>query len=633
MTRAADTIAWVKAWIWLSATASAAGWLLSGIGQLNRTGYAAFAAAVVALFAVTCAQRGIALPKLARWPQWRFRRFFPVCFLILAGLVLAGGVLYAPTNHAGLTYRVPRVLQWFTEDQWFWIHTPNYRMNNRACGMEWLSAPLLLFTKSDRPLFLLNFIPFLFLPGQIFSLFSRLGVKARVAWYWMWILPTGYSFLLQAGSLANDTFPTVYALAAVDFALRARRSGRASEAWYSVIAAALLTGAKASNLPLLLPWAIALAPSWKLLFRPPLLAPWLGGVAVLVSFIPTAALNIAYCGTWSGLNLERTGMEMKNPVVGLWGNALLFLLHNFVPPFFPFAGGWNSSAPAALPTAITEPLNANFEAGYHLLWELPTEDWVGLGFGVSVLWTISILAGWWLSGRSKSRAAKPAAGATSWWRPAILVAPWFALGAYCVKSGMVTGARLISPYYPLVAPLLLLGAGQVAVVRRKWWRATAALLVLLCIPVVVVTPARPLFPALTLFSRLAELKPENRLLTRAHRAYAVYRGRSDPLAAVRALLPPDVRTVGFLADGDDMDLSLWRPFFQRQVKHVLLQDSGEAIRRRGIEWVVVGGAYLAYENADLEDWLRKVDGQRVASTNAIIKVSEGPQPWHLIRLK
>ena len=89
-------------------------------------------------------------------------------------------------------------------------------MNDRACGMEWLSAPVLLFTGSTRGLFLLNFLPFLLLPGLVFSIFTRLGVRARVAWQWMWLLPTGYNFILQAGGIANDTFPTVYALAAVD---------------------------------------------------------------------------------------------------------------------------------------------------------------------------------------------------------------------------------------------------------------------------------------------------------------------------------------------------------------------------------------------------------------------------------
>ena len=184
----------------------------------------------------------------------RFRRALPAAFGLLALLILVGGLLYPPTNHTAVTYRVPRVLQWLAAHQWHWIsNTENFRMNNRACGIEWLSAPLLLFFRSDRALFLLNFVPFLMLPGLIFSLFTRLGVGPRVAWHWMWLLPTGYNFVLQAGSTGNDTFPTVYALAAVDFACRAWISRKPSDLWFSLMTTALLTEAKASNLPLLLP--------------------------------------------------------------------------------------------------------------------------------------------------------------------------------------------------------------------------------------------------------------------------------------------------------------------------------------------------------------------------------------------
>ena len=139
----------------------------------------------------------------------------------MSALIFLGGSIHAPANYTGLAYRAGRVLQWLSHHGWFWIDTEDYRMNDRACGIEWLSAPLLLFTESTRGLFLLNFLPFLLLPGLIFSVFTRLGVRARVAWHWMWLLPTGYNFILQAGGNANDTFPTVYALAAVDFGLRA----------------------------------------------------------------------------------------------------------------------------------------------------------------------------------------------------------------------------------------------------------------------------------------------------------------------------------------------------------------------------------------------------------------------------
>jgi len=558
-------------------------------------------------------------------------------------LVLLGGILYPPTNHTALTYRIPRVLQWLAHGQWFWIHTLNYRMNDRACGIEWLSAPLLLFTKSDRGLFLLNFIPFLLLPGLVFSFFTRIGVHPRVAWQWMWLLPTGYTFLLQAGSVGNDTFPTVFALAAVDFACRAWASRRASDLWHSALAAALLTGAKASNLPLLLPWFVALLPLF-LSRRPasknkstiaswPLVTMLIVLLGLLVSFLPTAILNMRYCGDWSGLALERTGMEMKNPLVGIWGNAFLFVLDNMVPPFFPAASWWNQNALTFLPKAVVTPLVANFESSFHWLWELPTEDWVGLGFGLTWLTVLAVVAG-----RGKSSELRRRDWAlTDALPPAIcrgiLVAGWVALLAYCVKSGMATGARLISPYYPLLLPLLLIGAQQSEIVRRRWWALSVWVVIGMAVPVLVLTPARPLWPARTILSHLQNRYPGHGLLSRALKVYSIYSTRADPLASVRALLPPNLAAVGFLARGDDPDISLWRPYGTRRVEHILVSDSPTNIQQRGIEYIVVGEFNFGLSGTTFADWQKQTGAELVATTNATVRVSEGAQPWYIVRLR
>ena len=463
----------VRIWIWLSVLASAAGWILSALGQLNRGGYVAFFIfAMVACFVLRKSfrvgtetrerveaiagrthsplKRGVnGHRKRVNWRKirWRFRHGLPACFAVLAFLIFLGGALYAPSTHTALTYRLPRVLNWLAEGHWHWIYTPDYRMNNRACGIEWLTAPLLLFMNSDRALFLLNVIPFLLLPGLIFSVCTRLGVRGRVAWQWMWLLPTGYNFLVQAGSAANDTFPTVYALAAIDFACRAWSTRRLSDFWLSLLSVGLLTGAKASNLPLMLPWAILALALWPLVKRRPVTTLLVGLLAALVSFLPTAILNYHYLDDWSGLKLERAGMDMKNPVVGVWGNILLFLLDNFVPPFFPAAGWWNQSALSILPRAIVAPMVANFEDGFHRLGEMPTEDWVGLGLGVSLLMAAAAVGGTMVRpvGRVGLVGRKELPRQL---RRLVLIAPWLALLAYCMKSGMVSGARLISPYYP-----------------------------------------------------------------------------------------------------------------------------------------------------------------------------------------
>jgi hypothetical protein len=609
-----------------------AGWLLSALGQLNMAGYAVFGAAGAAGLWFGRRALGLTSPRgRCHWRKVRarFRRWLPACFAALAFLVFLGGALYPPTNHTAMTYRTPRVLHWLAEGHWHWIHTPNYRMNDRCCGFEWLTAPVLLFAQTDRGLFLINFISFLLLPGLTFSVLRRLGVRPRVAWPWMWLLPTGYNFLLQAGSIGNDTFPTIYALAAVDFGLRAWESRRLSDLWLSILSAALLTGTKATNLPLLLPWGLVVLPLLPRLLRRPAATLALVLLAATVSFLPTAALNIHYCGDWSGLRLERTGMDMKSPMVGVWGNALL-LLKNFVPPFFPQAAWWNQAAPTLLPHALLAPMEANFEQGFTVLWELPMEDGTGIGFGLSWLLLVSVLAAWRV--RSAPAADWPGnASLPRGLRWLVLVAPWGSLLAYAMKSGIVDAPRLISAYYPLLLPLPLIGAGQAVIVRRRWWRAFAWGVVLLAAPVLVLTPGRPLWPAQTVLKKLLALKPGHRLLTRALTVYSVYDVRSDPLAGVRALLPKGLSVVGFLGTSDDIDISLWRPFGARRVEHILLSDSREQIRQRHIQYAVVGEVNLLENHTTFAEWQAKTGAELVATATGTMTVIQGPHSWYIVR--
>jgi hypothetical protein len=148
------------------------------------------------------------------WRLWnkfqkRFQRPGPLLFLIIAALSLLSGALYPALNYDANAYRLPRVMHWLWAGQWHWIHTFDSRMNIAACGMEWLSAPLILFTHNDRFLFLINSFSYLMLPGLIFSVFTRSQVRSRVAWWWAWLLSSGWCFALQAGSVANDSFAAI----------------------------------------------------------------------------------------------------------------------------------------------------------------------------------------------------------------------------------------------------------------------------------------------------------------------------------------------------------------------------------------------------------------------------------------
>lgn len=498
-------------------------------------------------------------------------------------------------------------------------------MNDRACGMEWLMAPVLIFTHSTRGLFLLNFIPFLLLPGLIFSTLSRLGVRPRVAWQWMWLLPTGYDFLLQAGSIANDTFPTLYALAAVNLALRAAKSKNFSDWSSSLLAAALLTGAKASNLPLLLPWAILMLPILPLLRKRIAAAAWVIVLAAAVSFLPTAILNTVHCGDWSGAVLEPPVMTVKNPVIAVTGNVFQLLLDNLCPPFFPQAAWWNANATRILPAALVS-ISKHFDNGFFQLGELPTEDSAGIGPLLCLLLALSVGAKFF-----RRPSSSPSGGPSSLFRIMVLTTPWLALLVYCAKSGMITAARLIAPYYPLLLPLLLVGPAASSVIRRSWWRALVYLNLLLALPVLILAPDRPLWPAKTILSSLVARHPDSHSLARAYTVYSVYARRPDPLAEVRLLLPPEAKTVGFLGAEDDCDFSLWLPLGSRRVEPFLLSDPPQRYHDLGIEYAVVGGLNLKLRQTTLDEWLKKTGAQLIATTNATQKVNEGPQPWYVVR--
>jgi len=100
--------AFLAAWIILCAFCSCTGWILSALHRLNAVGYAiAFGLGFAAL--ITWRHR--IFPEhfrpfsLARFRR-RFRRLFPLGFLILAVLAILGGVLHAPSNYDALAYRV-----------------------------------------------------------------------------------------------------------------------------------------------------------------------------------------------------------------------------------------------------------------------------------------------------------------------------------------------------------------------------------------------------------------------------------------------------------------------------------------------------------------------------------------------
>lgn len=565
----------------------------------------------------------------------RFKRSFPLAFLILAVLAFAGGVIYAPSNYDGLAYRTPRVLHWLAEGRWHWIHTNYQAQNVRAVGYEWVTAPLILFTRSYRLLFLIEMVSFLLLPGLVFSVFTRLGVRPRVAWHWMWLLPTGYGFLLQAGSIGNDLFGAALALAALDLALRARDSKNCAEAWLSILAASLLSGGKMSNAPLLLPWLTAFLPSIPLLKKRLTTTLAVCAVGAICSFLPMAVVNYEHGGDWTGLRAEGLSTVVELSTLRAFAahlafNPVMLALDNFVPPVFPFAGEWNRAVIKLVPKKFMDLLEQHFwgDQAHMTLGELQIEETAGLGFGLSVLLVLSLLAA---RKHAKSKAGdliSPTKRTISW---ALLISVFLSLVAYMAKC-FGAEARLMLPYYGFIIPLLLNGESQARIIKATWWKACAMAVFLLAGVPLILTPARPLWPAQRILSWFGP--GANPFVTRARAVYSVYAERPDGFAPVRRILPPNLSVLGLISC-DDPETSLWCPFGARQIEHVLPTDSLADFRRQGISYVLIGSdGYKFFFSEPLEKWMAQHNAELIETVSLRLRVSKDhPMDWFLVKIK
>lgn len=622
-------------WIWFCAYLNCAGWFLSAIRELNAAGYAvALAVWIASLFIIKkvwpspASSRNFSFWNFLR----RFKRPFPLAFLILSVMVFIGGAIYAPNNYDGLAYRLPRVLHWLAAGQWHWVHTTFPRINSRASGIEWVSAPVLALFKTDRLLFLINFISFLLLPGLVFSVLTRLGVRPRAAWHWMWIAPTGYCFLLQAGGIANDSFAAPFALAAVDFALRAKISKNPRDLFSSVLAAALLTGAKTGNMTLLLPWAIAILPCLKFFLRRPIATVSVCIVSIFASFLPNAFFNARFCnGDWSGLaseNIKAHGHIVFRTVA----NTVLITILNATPPVFPEANRWSSFVQKTIPPklnlklqqALTEPEAVSLSAP-----EMQMEENAGLGFGLVVLTVVSVLAAAAQGGRPFFKIQFHPAEAL--WRTGIVLSPWISLLALLSQSEVYPIGRIAAPYYLLLLPSLLASPFHEQLVKKIWWRVAAFIVFFVAGALLVIVPARPLFPAAAIFEKIHTTHPNSKLLARIAEVYAVYHNRGDAFAPARDILPPGLKVLGFITY-DDPETSLWFPLGSRTIFHVRPDDSPDYLKGQGVEYILAGSDTLKKHFPDLNDWLKKMNAQVVQTTQLNLRAAEGPTDWYLIKL-
>ena len=524
-------------------------------------------------------------------------------------MCLVGGALYVNQNNDSNEYRIPRVWHWLAEGQWHWIHTFDSRMNIAGCGLEWLNAPLMLFTKTDRAIFLTNWVSYLMLPGLTFSVLTRLGVRPRVAWWWMWLLPSGWCYVLQASSTVNDSFGVIYAVASVDFALRAREKNYFPDLWLSILALALLTGAKQTNLPLILPGIAAVLSCLRMIKTRPLATLGVGCVALLVSALPLFYLTYENTGTWASntITLGSKTYTWKGydvpPFWGFVGNIFCITVQNMRPPYCPWADRWN----AAMQHFLQTPMGGHFRSFeyFGLMAKGATDGNSGIGLWICLIIVVSLcVAKFYQTVQGPVRD-----GGLGWLR----WVPFLSLFAFMAKAGTFDNARQLASYYVLFFPALLITGGHSVLVRKKWWQYSVLITMFLTAAMLVVARDRPLFPARTILLPLTEKHPEWHFLSKAWASYACRFSVEEQRNAFRDIIPANERVIGYATVRGSQEPGQWVPFGRRCVERVLPTDTPSELWNKGIHYVLVDSSGIGFLNMGIGDWTNQFNGVLIDS--------------------
>jgi hypothetical protein len=208
-----------------------------------------------------------------------------------------------------------------------------------------------------------------------------------------------------------------------------------------------------------------------------------------------------------------------------------------------------------------------------------------------------------------------------------------ALAFYMAKIGNPSAARLIASYYPVVvAALLVLLSLDGRYARRPVVAWVGILAMLSAFPLVILSPARPLFPVAWVSEFIAAHQLSSPIAKRFDQVYTTYSHRADPYRELIALIPPEEHTVGLFVAGDEPDAPAWRPFGTRKIIDVMPTEARKELKARNINYVLVSFAALYTNQTTIDAALARWGGTLVSQQMVTLKVHLGPEPFYLLRL-
>jgi hypothetical protein len=310
-----------------------------------------------------------------------------------------------------------------------------------------------------------------------------------------------------------------------------------------------------------------------------------------------------------------------------FANAVNLPLANLAPPIFPFRQQWEHLVQRVVPAHVAAGLQENMEAGAagFQIPEMQMEESAGLGAGVTLLVLVVFVR--------KIRAGKICCARL--FGPEILVplGAWAGVGVFMVQVGVAGSARYLLPFYPLLVAPVLAGAGAGDFFRRRLWCRVSLCVFAGSVVLLILSPPRPLWPAMTVLHSLDAEHADSHLLNRAWSVYAAYSARTDGFDPIITTLPPEANPLGYMGF-DEPETGLWRPFGSRRIVHFTHQDSAADLRLRGVKIALVSEDFLTQHcQMKTADWLLRMDAEPMQQFELKLLASQVPHKWLLVRFR
>ncbi len=597
-----------KSWIATTAGLVSLAWILSFFQKLS---WVETLGPIWILFVVIWTARGLkGLRRSMLLDVKIYTVFWP--FIVLLGLIFTAAIIYPPTVHDSLSYRLPRIFMWLEHDRIFHFPASDDRLNYMPANWGLVSMPFIR-TFEDRLLAWPNIISWILVYLFGLSVAKKFTADHKLQ-KWGALVGVSTNFaVLQACRSTDDLFVVALLLISVWFLIYGNHHISNSSILWSGMALSLAAGCKPHFSVLAIFWigAVIYVYPWR---QTPILHLWrvamVAPVVLLVSPLPFFVLNHITYGSVLGSS-EESQMSAGAPWERVSAAAVMSGWYNFQPPLNPLAKHVNEAIASSSSYKSVQARLPKFLLGAG---EVPLVDGAALGLFSSLLWLLGVALAWiYRDNMPPSFWYLVAVGVVGFVMSAAVVMPSSLARSF--MGFMYLALPLITAALVFAKPAVLKGIGSCAVVSS--------------VLVLILTPANPLWPAKTVAAWAERHHPKTNFAALLSR-YASFQDRYGSGAELVALVPPTSRLLVVTGAGE--------PLLQivRGHRSVVFLGAGESLtssRLQNVDYVLVGGlGFEVHPRAvyDLSAFMLPVE--LVAKKQFVSRLRDGPLEWVLFKV-